>query len=86
MIQFHDLIELNTEFICDFKEGASFGHRIQGVNGVKLPGKERQCCIVSAGKVIPETTSSVQRWFFQFNIDGFPDSCLKPSVFSVQNV
>jgi len=53
---------------------------------VKLPGEERQCCIVGAGKVIPETTSSVQRRFFQFNIDGFLDSSLKPSVFSVQNV
>jgi len=29
---------------------------------VKLPGEERQFCIVGAGKVIPETISSVQRW------------------------
>jgi len=27
--------------------------------------------VVGAGKVIPEATSSVQRWFFQFDIDGF---------------
>jgi len=53
---------------------------------VKLPGEERQCCIVGAGKVIPEATSSVQRWVFQFNIDGFLDSFFKLSVFSVQNV
>ena len=53
---------------------------------VKLTREERQCCIVGAGKVIPETTSSVQRCFFQFNIDGFLDSSLKQSVFSVQNM
>ena len=52
---------------------------------VKLPGEERQCCFVGAGKVIPETSSSVQTCFFQFNIDAFIDSSLKPSVFSVQN-
>ena len=53
---------------------------------MKLPEEERQCCNVGAGMVIPEATSSVQRWFFHFNIDGFLDSFLKPSVFSVQNV
>jgi len=31
------------------------------------------------GEVIPEATSSVQRCFFQFNIDGFLDSSLEPS-------
>ena len=53
---------------------------------MKLPGEERQCCFVAAGKVIPEASSSVQTWFFQFNIDAFIDSSLKPSVFSVQSV
>ena len=46
---------------------------------VKMPWEERQCCIVGAGMV-------VQRWCLQFNVDGFLDSALKPSVFSVQNV
>jgi len=53
---------------------------------VKLHGDEGKCCIVGAGKVIPEITCSVQIRFFQFNIDGFLNSPLKPSVFSVQNV
>ena len=33
---------------------------------LKLLGEERQCCIVGAGKMIPETTSSLQICFFQF--------------------
>ena len=53
---------------------------------VKLPGEERQCCIVGAGKVIPETIFCVQRCFFSFNIDGFLDSSLKLTFFFVQNV
>ena len=49
------------------------------------PGEESQGYISGAGKVISESTSSVQM-FFQFNIDGFFDSSLKSLVFFVQNM
>ena len=39
----------------------------------KQPGEESQGCFVGDG-------------FIQFNIDGFLDTFLSPSVFSVQNV